>query len=215
VTPYYADDYVTLYHGDCRDLLPSIKADVVVTDPPYGISVVGSDGKTGGAVYAPNRVYAPMVGDASPLDPTWMLPLARHVIIWGADHFVVTPPGGRLLIWDKRVGLPSNHHADAEVAWDSAGGPTRLFRHRQMGMFHDGYNDDGARREHPTQKPVAVMRWCLGFTTGTVLDPFAGSGSTLVAAKSLGRRAIGIEIEERYCEVAATRLRQEVLGLVS
>src|SRR3990172_3602152 len=195
------------------------EADVIVTDPPYGIGIVKGDGTTGGqpakGPSAPNRVYAPIHGDDSPLDPTWMLPLAPRIVVWGADHFTVTPPGGRFLIWDKRVGLASNAFADAEVAWDSAGGPSRLFSHRQMGMFHDGYNDDGMRREHPTQKPVALMRWCIAFTDGTVLDPFMGSGSTLVAAKSLGRRAIGIEIEERYCEIAAQRCAQEVLGLLA
>ena len=215
VTPYYQDDLVTIYHGDCREWMP--EADVIVTDPPYGISIVRSDGTTGGqpahGKSAPNRIYTAVVGDDSPLDPSWMLQRASRLIVWGADHFAEWPTGGRLLIWDKRVGLASNDFADVEVAWDSKPGPSRLFSHRQMGMFHDGYNDDGSRREHPTQKPVALMRWCLSFTEGTVLDPFMGSGSTLVAAKSLGRTAFGIEIEERYCEIAANRCRQEVLGL--
>ena len=214
--PYYQDDLVTIYHGDCREWMP--EADVVVTDPPYGISAVKPDGTTGGqparGLSAPNRVYAPIVGDAEPLDPRWLTAHGSRQIIWGADHFVAWPPGGRLLVWDKRVGLASNAFADCEVAWDSQRGPSRVYRHRQMGMFHDGYNDDGQRREHPTQKPLSVMRWCLEFTKGTVLDPFAGSGTTLVAAKSLGRKSIGIEIEERYCEIAANRCRQEVLGLV-
>lgn len=211
MTPYYADDAVTIYHGDCREWMP--EADVIVTDPPYGISAVGSDGKTGGEGVARNRIYLPVHGDDQPLDPRWLVGLAPRSIIWGADHFAAWPVGGRLLIWDKRDGLTSNHHADAEVAWDSNSGLTRLYRHRQMGMITDGYGDD-AGRVHPTQKPVALMRWCLHFTEGVVLDPFMGSGTTLVAAKSLNRKAIGIEIEERYCEIAARRCSQEVLGLV-
>ena len=217
--PYYSDDLVMIYHGDCRDVLPSLGWDgCIATDPPYGISIVKSDGTTGGqparGPSAPNRVYAPVAGDDVPLDPRWLLDYTSQAVVWGADHFAAWPGIGRLLVWDKRVGLASNAFADAEVAWCSIPGPTRLFRHRQMGMYHDGYNDDGARREHPTQKPLAVMRWCLSFVDGPVLDPFMGSGTTLVAAKSLGRHAIGIEIEERYCEVAAIRCRQEVLGLV-
>ena len=207
--PYYQDDLVTIYHGDCREWMP--EADVIVTDPPYGINAVHRSGKTGGRGLAENRVYIPVHGDDEPMDMTWLLARPERKVIFGADHF--EHPVGRLLVWDKRVGLPSNNFADAEVAWDSVPGAVRLYRHRQMGMLDDGLGDIG--RVHPTQKPESVMRWVLGLLPpGTILDPFMGSGSTLVAAKSLGRKSIGIEIEERYCEVAAQRCSQEVLGLV-
>jgi site-specific DNA-methyltransferase (adenine-specific) len=207
MTPYYADDLVTIYHGDCREWMP--EADVIVTDPPYGIKAVHANGKTGGRGVAENRVYIPVHDDDGPMDVAFLLARTERKIIFGADHFA--HPIGRLLVWDKRDGLASNNFADAEVAWDSRPGPVRVYRHRQMGMLGDGLGDAG--RVHPTQKPEAVMRWLLAMTEGTILDPFMGSGSTLVAAKSLGRRSIGIEIEERYCEVAATRCSQEVLGL--
>ena len=205
--PYYQDDLVTIYHGDCREWMP--ESDVIVTDPPYGIAAVHRNGKTGGRGLAENRVYIPVHDDDKPMDMAWLIAKPGRKVIFGADHF--EHPIGRLLVWDKRDGLASNNFADAEVAWDSEPGTVRLYRHRQMGMLSDGMGDIG--RVHPTQKPEAVMRWLLGMTTGTILDPFMGSGSTLVAAKSLGRKSIGIEIEERYCEIAAQRCSQEVLGL--
>ena len=99
--------------------------------------------------------------------------------------------------------------SDAEVAWEKGGHGVYCYR-------DTAYRAEkaGQASAHPTQKPVGLMRWCVARTEGLVLDPYMGSGSTLVAAKSLGRKAIGIEIEERYCEIAATRCSQEVLGLV-
>jgi site-specific DNA-methyltransferase (adenine-specific) len=208
LTPYYQDNLVTIYHGDCREWMP--EADVIVTDPPYGINVLGNGGRMGFSA----AVYRPVLGDREPLDPTWLLGKAGRVIVFGADHFTVHPSGGRYLVWDKRGGLAGNDFSDAEIAWDSAPGVTRLFTHRHRG-FTSQVNDDRTGPQHPTQKPVAVMRWLIAMTEGMILDPYLGSGSTLVAAKSLNRQAIGIEIDERYCEVAANRCRQEVLGLTT
>lgn len=217
--PYYDDGKgIVIYHGDCREVLPALAhllaGALLLADPPYGVKSVGKDGKMGGSVAAPNRVYIPVHDDDKPMDISHLLAVGARRIIWGVDHLEQgLPAGGRLLIWDKRDGVASNDLADAEIAWDSAGGPCRLFRHRQMGMIHDGYGDIG--RVHPNQKPLALMKWCLSLASSSslIVDPYFGSGTTLRAAKDLGRRAIGIEIEERYCEIAARRLSQEVLAL--
>lgn len=177
--PYYADDLVTIYNGDCREWMP--EADVIVTDPPYGIRAV-RNGKAGGRGVAENRIYRAVHGDDEPMDVGWLVSWPGRKVIFGADHFA--HPIGRLLVWDKRDGLASNNFADAEIAWDSQPGAARLYRHRQMGMLGAGLGDIG--RVHPTQKPEAVMRWIVAMTSGTILDPFMGSGTTLVAAKSLG-----------------------------
>jgi DNA modification methylase len=213
--PYYEQDGIQIFHADCRDILPTLPpVDLVLTDPPYGINSVRPDGKMGGSVAAPNRIYLPVHDDDKDFDPTPLLGIGRRQIIWGADHFTTgIPASGRLLVWDKRDGTNSNDYADAEIAWDSERGPCRLLHHRQMGMIHDGYGPIG--RVHPNQKPERAIRWCLLLApeAKTILDPFMGSGTTLRAAKDLGRCAIGIEIEERYCEIAAKRLQQSVLPL--
>tara|TARA_R110000824_G_scaffold156634_1_gene329817 strand:- start:280 stop:930 length:651 start_codon:yes stop_codon:yes gene_type:complete len=212
--PYYSDDLVAIYHGDCRDILPALTFDVIVTDPPYGVEVVKKDGRTGfTSKVATSREYRPVQGDDVPLDPRWLLDYGRRQIVFGVSHFAAWPGPGRLLVWDKRDGMGSNNFADVEVAWDSQRGPSRLIRHKQMGMIGD-LGD--IRRVHPTQKPLRVMRWIVDQCTDqtdTVCDPFMGSGTTLRAAMDLGRKAVGIELDERYCEIAAQRLSQQVLAL--
>jgi site-specific DNA-methyltransferase (adenine-specific) len=123
--------------------------------------------------------------------------------------------------------MASNDQADCEMAWTNLGGPARIFRlvwngggsqmlnQRDGGGHPFGIAATVPKVLHPSAKPVSLMRWVIGrCPLGTIIDPYMGSGTTLVAAKSLGRHAIGIEIEERYCETAANRCRQEVLGLV-
>jgi site-specific DNA-methyltransferase (adenine-specific) len=224
VRPYYEHGGVTIYHGDCREILPTLPpVDLVLADPPYGIRSVKRDGKMGGGEGRPNRkwknrrngVYLPVYGDDKELRPRWLCGYGRRQIVWGAEHFTEAMPRGRMLIWDKRGDLPSNDFSDAELAWDSERGACRIFRHRQMGMVGDGYGD--IDRCHPNQKPLALMAWCLSLApdAASMCDPYMGSGTSLRAAKNRGLRAIGIEIEERYCEIAAKRLSQEVLPLVT
>jgi len=212
VTPYYADDLVTIYHGDARELGLSIATPAaLVSDPPYGIGATTANRSRGRGRVAVAHDWPAVVGDDAPFDPAPWLEFPE-VILWGANHYADRlPTSPSWLVWDKRIDLGSNDSADCEIAWTNLGGPARVFRHRWQGMLRDSERGESY---HPTQKPVALMRWCIGMTVAPlVIDPFMGSGSTLVAAKSLGRRAIGIEIEERYCEIAARRCAQEVLGL--
>ena len=217
MTPYYSDDLVTIYHGDCREWMP--EADVIVTDPPYGIGfrnhaqrhTAPSSVRPRGRGYG--RDWAAIVGDGQSFDPSPLLD--RPAILWGANHYASRlPDSGGWRVWDKRRGgtvSPDMNGSHAELAWTNLDSTVRVFSYLWNGYQRDGEVGD---HFHPTQKPIALMRWCIEQTTGVVLDPFMGSGSTLVGAKNAGRRAIGIEIEERYCEIAATRCAQEVLGLV-
>ena len=217
--PYYEHAGITIYHGDCRGVLPHVTADVLVTDPPYGIGLDTDFSSLAGTAefnrrhgkYT-GRSHAPVHGDDKPFDPSPLLAAGLPSLLFGANHYHSRVPDcGDWHVWDKRDGLGSNMLADCEFFWTSyPSGPSRIYRHKWLGYMRA--SEVGVHL-HPTQKPVALMIWALSLKCpeGTVLDPFMGSGTTLVAAKNLGRRAIGIEIEERYCEIAAKRLSQEVL----
>lgn len=209
--PYYERDGITIWHGDQRDVMSEVAFDVIVTDPPYGVSERTNRRAAGRGKLAVCNDFPPVHGDDEPFDPS---PWTRYgrVVLWGANHYASRlPDSPSWLVWDKREGQGSNDNADCEMAWTNLGGPARLFRHYWNGMLRA--SERGEPRAHPTQKPVELMKWCINLAgLGTVLDPFMGSGTTLVAAKLEGRRAIGIEIEERYCEIAAKRLAQGVLN---
>jgi len=194
-----------LYLGDCREILPTLSGvDAVVSDPPYGIAHVKG---AGGKGKHNRRNIAPIFGDDIPFNPTEWLNFSE-VILWGADHYAALLPHGRWLVWDKLDGVASyDSFSDIEVAWSNQRGASRIFRHLWKGICQASEKD--ARREHPTQKPVALMEWCVGFVKGhTILDPFMGSGTTGVACAKLGRRFVGIEIEERYFESACHRIEE-------
>jgi site-specific DNA-methyltransferase (adenine-specific) len=215
VTPYYSDDLVTIYHGDCReewvDRIAVCDSDALITDPPYGIAATTANYSRGRSQMAVAHDWPAVVGDDEPFDPTTLLALGLPAVLWGANYYANRlPPSPSWLVWNKRIAGVRNDSADCELAWTNLTGPARVFHHEWMGMLR---SSERGESYHPTQKPVALMRWCVERTDGTVLDPYMGSGSTLVAAKSLGRHAIGIEIEERYCEIAALRCSQEILGL--
>jgi len=217
MTPYYQDDAVTIYHGDCREWMP--EADAVISDPPYGIAYSprgGGRGFAGVPGSIPKSFLGEtIVGDDQPFDPSHLLGY-RVVVLFGANHYAnLLPRSSEWIVWDKRDWMPSNDFADCELIWTNATGPARIFRHHWNGLMRA--SERAEKRLHPTQKPLVLMSWLIGRYTGsehTILDPYSGSGTTLVAAKAHGRKAIGIEIEERYCEIAANRCRQEVLGLV-
>ena len=214
--PYYEHAGITIYNCDCREILPDLKADAVVTDPPYGIGYVArgkgaeSTRRSAGG-YDCGRGWGGIVGDDREFDPRPLLRLGAPCVLWGANNYTRHLPPGQWLVWDKKRGgtVSRGHHSShGELAWHSEGRGVRFYS-----FFWDGFRRDGEHGVflHPTQKPEALMRWCCEKTEGTILDPFMGSGTTLRAAKDLGRKAIGIEIEERYCEIAAKRLAQEVL----
>ena len=193
--PYYESDGITIYHGDCREILPGLeRCDLLLTDPPYGIYACG--GKWGHK--------ADLQWDRKPADNMGqLLGTATDAIIWGGNYFAL-PPSRGWLVWYKRDSVPSA--ADVELAWTSFDMNAKLIDQTIAAT-------NAERVGHPTQKPLRVMSWCLTLAprASSILDPFMGSGTTLRAALDLGRRAIGIEIEEKYCEIAAKRLSQGVL----
>lgn len=212
MSPYYADDHVTLYHARWEDVPPDLlRADVLVTDPPYGMAY-RHGARRGGVRLGHDE--ASIVGDFEPFDPAPLLALGLPTVMFGANHFASRLPDSRgWFAWDKRDGTPANDQSDAELAWTNVLSVVRVFSARWSGAHRTG-REQVEGRLHVNQKPVALMAWVLSHMPGgTVLDPFMGSGSTLVAAREVGRRAIGVEVDERHCEVAANRLRQEVLGL--
>lgn len=189
MTPYYQDDAVTIYYGDCREWMPA--ADVIVTDPPYG-----------GAPYGPEV-------------DEW-LPLARSIgpvaTFCGVRYIWRYPEPTWVLAWARPASVQRNGSLRGFNNWE----PILLYGVEALAndLILVPHTAADADFDHPTPKPLRLMTALLGrMPSGSVLDPFAGSGTTLVAAKSLNRKAIGIEIEERYCEIAAKRCSQEVLGL--
>ncbi len=201
--PYYEHAGITIYHGDCREVMAEVCGDVLVTDPPYGI-----------AYRTPPSPTRPKSGHTLAGDPAHLLRWKRAVI-FGANHFASRLPSSPgWIIWDKRAGMPSNDQSDAELAWTNILGSVRIVRVLWNGGGSLLAENGPARSIHPTQKPLKVMSAIIAMVSeprDVVVDPYAGTGTTLVAAKELGRRAIGVEIEERYCEIAAKRLGQEML----
>ena len=207
---YYQQDGITIYHGDCREILPSLGPfDLCLTDPPYGI---GANRMTLGNGF--RKVYrGESDWDAKPIhvgDISTIREVSQWQIIWGGNYFDL-PPARGWLVWDKGTG--DNDYADCELAWTNLDSVVKKFTRSWVGANAKERGD--ADRFHPTQKPVDLMKWAIQRAPSpqTIIDPYVGSGTTLVAAKQLGRQAIGIELEEIYCEVAAMRLSQGVLDL--
>lgn len=244
--PYYQDEHVTLWHGDCRDHSEWARADVLVTDPPYGIS------------YRSNRRRARLArsihgdqdtslrdwvlrewsttcpacgGSGSPQSPSAAMFLGECVTCAGKGR---VPDSGRPALVFGTWRMPRPHGTHTRLIWDTKGalGMGNLsvpWKPSDQEIYVIGHGFTGRRtsnvlsyapvqsmarngREHPHQKPIALMRDLIAkCPVGAIADPFAGSGSTLVAAKALGCKAIGVELDERYCEVIAKRLAQGVL----
>lgn len=210
--------------GECREVLPTLEAvDAVVTDPPYGIAynfqktsrVKTIDGRRVPWTPAGKMPWPKvMTGDTQTFDPTPWLAFPQ-VILWGANHYASRlPDSGAWFIWDKRDGRTSNDQSDCELAWSNVGRTARLHRQLWRGMIRAG-EDAPSRspKQHPAQKPIELMLWCVGKTTGTVLDPYAGSFTTGLACMRLGRRFTGIEIERRYFDIGCARLEAAYAAL--
>lgn len=203
--PYYESGGITIYNADCMEVLPTISpVDLVLTDPPYGL---GERWNGGGGSAKSSWGFDPSEAkswdgqvDAEAL--ALALTKGRGAIVWGGNYYNL-PPSRCWLVWDKKT--PDTFTTgQAEVAWTNLDRTIRVFRFAQCEQANEG------PKFHPTQKPLILMKWCLGWAQDakTILDPFMGSGTTLVACKELGRQAIGIEREERYCEAAVKRLAQ-------
>jgi len=212
IKPYYEESGITIYHADCRDILPLLpKVDLVLTDPPYGISYDASHSKYKNGI---DRGVAEW--DIGSFDPAAILILNVPTIMWGGNCFSASlPTEVGWLCWVKiaRDGADIRQ-ADMELAWTNCIRRSRVFHHLWIGAYKA--SESGFRNWHPTQKPIALMRWCLLLvpSAALILDPYMGSGTTLIAAKQLGRRAIGIEIEEKYCAIAVDRLRKTLRSLI-
>ena len=236
--PYYQDDAVVIYHGDCREILSHLpKVDTVVTDPPYGLSVPGSvnKGLRGGTNYdffandsrADGDAHAIWIAD---ILPDWIAPNGWLYAWLGHRQFGIATRiledagwNTRFLVWRRKhpsPPAPGATWASGASLCVAAYRPGRIWNGKPSDISHNVIEADSyrhgshAKNGHPTQMRDCLVRIPIEKSTHEsqiVLDPFMGSGTTLRAAKDLGRKAIGIEIEEKYCEIAAKRMQQEVL----
>jgi site-specific DNA-methyltransferase (adenine-specific) len=230
LNPYYEADGITIYHGDCREVLPRLSAvDCAITDPPYGVGLVtktsdfrGSKFFDAGESIKASVLYrddpehvSTLIGEVMPL----LLAIADRVVVFSGTRMlfrypepaaigaVFTPNGAGRSSWGFQCSHPILYYGKDPYLADGKGSRPNGFRTEQP-------NTEGW--DHPCPKPLPWMKWAVNRASREgemILDPFCGSGTTLRAAKDLGRRAIGIEIEERYCEIAAERMSQGVLDL--
>jgi len=213
--PTWQRDGITLYLGDCLEILPMLAAgsvDAVITDPDYGIH--DERKRTGFSKPRIDQGANSWAGRPSNETLTMVRNFAPLTIIWGFGYFAsglgdcVAP-----LVWDKKTG--DNVFADGELAWTSfPTGTLRIFHHQWCGCFKD--SERGERAQHPTQKPVELMKWCLERCDKygkvcTVLDPFMGSGTTGVACVHLGRKFVGVEKDPGYFDIAVKRIEQTMM----
>jgi DNA modification methylase len=197
--PYYQDDYVAIYHGDNREIVPTLgRFDLLLTDPPYGIGFGKKHTK-----WSANRGALLGEWDGEIPDIAWLLDIAPLACIWGGERFSLPVHRG-WLAWIKPDAPPT--FTAFELAWTNRDCPARWIKHSISAM-------NSERVGHQTQKPLRLMIWSIqqvAERAQTIIDPFAGSGTTGRAAKDLQRKATLIEIDERYCEIAANRMCQEV-----
>jgi site-specific DNA-methyltransferase (adenine-specific) len=219
IKPYYEENGITIYHGDCRDILPEVEqVDAVITDPPYGLgyqylSYEDTEEKLAELV----QVFVPLCRTKARLTAVscGIVNLQKYPVADWTMAITWNTTGSRgkfgfnqwmaILLYGK-----DRHDFDrmpgvikSDVIFENGGGSV-------------GFQRCGEKENHPCPKPIGLMKKLISrLSVGTVVDPFMGSGTTLLAAKDMGRRAIGIEIEEKYCEIAVKRLAQGVLDFAS
>jgi len=189
----------TLYLGDCLDIMPTLgKVDAVVTDPPYGLGDWNNRGTNAARPFDSDKTQE------------WDKPISyehiaairgisKHQILWGGNYYSdLLPRTKQMLVWNKMI--RGMHFNDCELAWCSGW--------REASRMFDYSPSSMEPKQHQTQKPLALMEWCLGFLPDaqTILDPFMGSGTTGVACVKLGRKFVGIEIDEDYFDIACKRI---------
>ncbi len=197
----------TLYLGDCREILPTLgKVDAVVTDPPYGIREASGKNASRGYLAKAKDYGSATWDDAIAQDAVDLaISIARWSVVFGGNYYNL-PPTSCWLVWDKLNG--TTNFADCELAWTNLSKAVRRLQYLWNGMLRA---NGELRGDHPTQKPVGVMKWCiqqLPEPKRTILDPFMGSGTTGVACQKLGRQFIGIEIDQKYFDIACRRIEQ-------
>lgn len=218
--PYYQDERVTIYHGDCRRILPAVTlpaATAIVTDPPYAsaaaTATTGRSKSVWGSSWGDMSLVELMADSTLDAAPT-------SEVFWFCDHlsyaallpvFFRRYPIVQSVVWDReKLGMGAYFRRQTEFIIYARNGDAPPFvskSARDVIRLAPSYTD----REHPAQKPVELMAALITESgADTVLDPYMGSGSTLVAALREGRRAIGVEIEERYCDIAARRCSEEL-----
>lgn len=196
---------MTLYHGDCLELTDWVNADVLVTDPPYGMAYKSNKVK--------GRDYIANDADAEIRDRALQLWIDKPALVFGTWRVSKPANVKNVLVWDKG---DDPGMGDLSMPWGLS--------HEEIYVMGKGFigqrgsnviraNKPPAnnRPEHPTPKPISLMESLIANTVGVIADPFAGSGATLIAARNKGRQVIGVELEEKYCELIANRLAQHTL----
>lgn len=206
-----------VYQGDCLELMKSLPEkyiDVIITDPPYGINIA-KKGNVGGDNLGKAKDYGECKWDSEIPSQEYfreIFRVSKNQIIFGGNYFVEYLKNSPCwIVWDKDN---TGNFADCELVWTSFNSAVRKFKWRWNGMLQEKMNWK-EKRFHPTQKPIPLMRWIIQNYTNEkdiILDPFAGSGSTLLACKQLNRKFIGFEISEEYCKIANKRLEQQTLS---
>lgn len=201
---------VELYCGDCREIMPTLASvDALITDPPYGIAYDASKSTQQGI-----QRFGMVIGDDEVFDPSHLMDYP-DVILWGVNNYchAIPPRIGQWYFWDKVTQNSLKVRiAEGEYAWHKKGTKPRAFRHLWSGAYRA--SESGERAVHPTQKPVVLMQWCMDAAKlpegATVLDPYMGSGSTIIAAIRTGRKAIGIEKDPEHFKNAVERIKREL-----